>query len=64
MFLGDPNIPVSVFKIDLNMQLYTAAFFTTNLLEDGTDLQSIQELPRHKNSKTMEIYTHVSESHI
>jgi len=53
-----------VFKIDLNMQLYTAAFFTTNLLEDGTDLQSIQELPRHKNSKTMEIYTHVSESHI
>lgn len=38
--------------------------YASHMLDSGVDLRTIQELLGHENSKTTEIYTHVSVKHI
>jgi integrase len=55
--------PASTQKLNLldrlRQTLRSRQFFATNLLEDGYDIRTVQELLDHKDVKTTMIYTHV-----
>ncbi|MEN8725316.1 MAG: tyrosine-type recombinase/integrase [Lentimonas sp.] len=49
-------------KPGLNKRITSHAlrhFFTTHLLENGTDIRTVQDMLGHKNVETTQIYLHV-----